>query len=60
MLQALKNWWRGDSEEDMASVKDRLLYPKNLGRISLYVTNAERRALRYLGNLRKRARQLER
>jgi hypothetical protein len=53
MLRAIISWWRGYSEADMESVKERLSYPNNSGTISIQVTNPERRALRDLRNLRK-------
>ena len=31
MIQALIDWWRGYSEEDMENVKDRLSYSKSGG-----------------------------
>ena len=31
MIQALTDWWRGYSEEDMKNVKDRLTYSKSGG-----------------------------
>ena len=50
MLQALINWWRGYSKEDMENVKERLSYSKSGG---IYVTPPERLALKNLHNLRK-------
>ena len=39
MLQALIDWWRGYSEEDMENVKDRLSYCRSGG---IYVNGPER------------------
>ena len=50
MIQALMDWWRGYSEEDMENVKDRLSYSKSGG---IYVNRPERLALRDLCNMRK-------
>lgn len=50
MLQSLKNWWRGYSEEDMESVKERLSYSQSGG---IYVSPRERLALKDLNILRK-------
>jgi hypothetical protein len=50
MIQALTDWWRGYSEEDLENVKDRLTYSKSGG---IYVNEPERRALRHLSALRK-------
>ena len=49
MIQALMNWWRGYSEEDMENVKERLSYSKSGG---IYVTGPEQLALRDLRVLR--------
>jgi hypothetical protein len=43
MIQALMDWWRGYSEEDMENVKDRLSYSKSGG---IYVNRPEQLALR--------------
>ena len=45
MIQALIDWWRGYSEEDMENVKDRLSYSKSGG---IYVNWPEQLALRDL------------
>ena len=50
MIQALIDWWRGYSEEDMENVKDRLSYSKSGG---IYVNRPEQLALRDLRTLRK-------
>lgn len=50
MIEALIDWWRGYSEEDMENVKDRLSYSKFGG---IFVNEPERRALRRLRALRK-------
>jgi hypothetical protein len=50
MLQALIDWWRGYSEEDMENVKDRLSYCRSGG---IYVNRPEQLALRDLRVLRK-------
>lgn len=45
MIQALMDWWRGYSEEDMENVKDRVSFSKSSG---IYVNGPERLALRDL------------
>ena len=50
MIQALIDWWRGYSEEDMENVKDRVSFSKSGG---IYVNEPERRALRHLNATRK-------
>jgi hypothetical protein len=50
MLQALIDWWRGYSEEDMENAKDRLFYSKSGG---IYVNRPEQLALRDLRAQRK-------
>ena len=50
MIQALMDWWRGYSEEDMENVKDRVSFSKSSG---IYVNGPERLALRDLCNMRK-------
>ena len=45
MIQALIDWWRGYSEEDMENVKDRLSNSKSGG---IYVNRPEQLALRDL------------
>ena len=45
MIQAIVDWWRGYSEEDMENVKDRLSYSKSGG---IYVNRPEQLALRDL------------
>lgn len=50
MLEALINWWRGYSDEDMESVKERLSGSEAEG---IYVTGPERLALRDLRALLK-------
>jgi len=45
MNQALINWWRGYTDEDMENVKERLSYSGSAG---IYVTAPERLALRRL------------
>lgn len=45
MIQALIDWWRGYSEEDMENVKDRLSYSTSGG---IYVNRSEQLALRDL------------
>ena len=50
MIQAIVDWWRGYSEEDMENVKDRLSYSKSGG---IYVNGPEQLALRDLCNRRK-------
>jgi hypothetical protein len=50
MIQALIDWWRGYSEEDMENVKDRISFSKSSG---IYVNGPERLALRHLCNMRK-------
>jgi len=50
MIQALIDWWRGYSEEDMENVKDRLSYSTSGG---IYVNGPERLALRDLCKMRK-------
>jgi len=50
MIQALIDWWRGYSEEDMENVKDRLSYSKSGG---IYVNWPEQLALRDLCTMRK-------
>ena len=45
MLEALMNWWRGYSDEDMENVKDRLSNSTSGG---IYVSRPERLALRDL------------
>jgi len=48
MIQALIDWWRGYSEEDMENVRDRVSFSKSGG---IYVNRAEQRALRDLRTL---------
>ena len=50
MIQALIDWWRGYSEEDMENVKDRVSFSKSGG---IYVNGPERLALKDLCNMRK-------
>jgi hypothetical protein len=55
MIQALIDWWRGYSEEDMENVKDRVSFSKSSG---IYVNGPERLALRDLCNMRKAERSM--
>ena len=50
MIQALIDWWRGYSEEDMENVRDRVSFSKSGG---IYVNGPEQLALRDLRVLRK-------
>ena len=50
MIQALVDWWRGYSEEDMENVRDRVSFSKSGG---IYVNGPEQLALRALCKMRK-------
>ena len=50
MIRALRDWWRGYSEDDMKNVKERLSYSKSGG---IYVNEREGRALKQLNTMRK-------
>jgi hypothetical protein len=50
MIQALIDWWRGYSEEDMENVRDRVSFSKSGG---IYVNGPELLAFRDLCDLRK-------
>ena len=50
MIQALVDWWRGYSEEDMENVRDRVSFSKSGG---IYVNGPEQLALRALCKKRK-------
>jgi len=50
MIQALIDWWRGYSEEDMENVRDRVSFSKSGG---IYVNGPERLALKDLCKMRK-------
>jgi len=50
MIRALRDWWRGYSEDDMKNVKERLSYSKSGG---IYVNEREGRALKHLNTMRK-------